>query len=179
MSDYFVIMIILAVLTIIALIVMVAVIMRGVRERSRFSEEKAALTRSYEDAEDALQEKITALTGEKSALESRLAAMEEYEKRLQDEREKADKAMEEAREKAEQAQREAQEKALKSQAERYEKDLESMKDAFKALSAENSASFKVQSAAQIADLLKPIQEKFDAFDRSVRESQKVPLKAPP
>ena len=54
----------------------------------------------------------------------------------------------------------------------HEKDLENMKDAFKALSAENSALFKSQSAESISELLKPIKEKFIEFDRSVRESQK-------
>ena len=47
-----------------------------------------------------------------------------------------------------------------------------MKDAFKALSAENSASFRSQSADSIAELLKPIREKFAEFDKSVQESQK-------
>ena len=54
----------------------------------------------------------------------------------------------------------------------HEKDLENMKDAFKALSAENSTLFKSQSAESISELLKPIKEKFEEFDKSVRESQK-------
>ena len=132
-------MIILAALAVAALVVMIWVIIRG-------SKEKARLTKEFEDAEDDLQERITSLTGEKASLESRLAAMEEYGKRLEEEREKADKAMSEARENAAKAQQEAQEKALRLQAERHEKDLQSMKDAFKALSAENSAAFKVQSS---------------------------------
>ena len=54
----------------------------------------------------------------------------------------------------------------------HDKDLENMKDAFKALSAENSTLFKSQSAESISELLKPIKEKFEEFDKSVRESQK-------
>ena len=54
----------------------------------------------------------------------------------------------------------------------HEKDLENMKNAFKALSAENSAAFKSQSAESISELLRPIKEKFIEFDKSVRESQK-------
>ena len=160
MSKDTVILIILAALAIIALAVMLLVILRGAKERAKFAEEKAKLAKDFEDAEDALQERITTLVGEKASLESRLVAMEDYGKRLQEEREKAEKA-----------QREVQENALKMQAERHQKDLESMRDAFKALSAENSASFKSQSAESIAELLKPIKEKFEAFDKSVRESR--------
>ena len=160
MSKDTVILIILAALAIIALAVMLLVILRGAKERAKFAEEKAKLAKDFEDAEDALQERITTLVGEKASLESRLVAIEDYGKRLQEEREKAEKA-----------QREVQENALKMQAERHQKDLESMRDAFKALSAENSASFKSQSAESIAELLKPIKEKFEAFDKSVRESR--------
>ena len=140
MSKDTVILIILAALAIIALAVMLLVILRGAKERTKFAEEKAKLAKDFEDAEDVLQERITTLVGEKASLESRLAAMEDYGKRLQEEREKAEKA-----------QREVQENALKMQAERHQKDLESMRDAFKALSAENSATFKSQSAESIAE----------------------------
>ena len=149
-----VIIIILAAVAVIALAVMIMVILRGSRERR-------ALVKEYEDAEDALQERITALSSEKASLESLLAARDEYQSRLQEER---DRAAEERKE--------AQDRAFKMQAERHEKDLESMRDAFKALSAENSAAFKSQSAESISELLKPIKEKFEAFDKSVRESQK-------
>lgn len=108
------------------------------------------LVRAYEDAEDELQAKILSLTEEKASLESTLAAREAFEAQMQ-------------------ASREA---ALQAQQEQHAKDLESMKDAFKALSAENSASFRSQSADSIAELLKPIREKFTEFDKSVKESQK-------
>ena len=154
MNNDTVILIILAVVAIIALVVMIVVIFRGSKEREK-------LVKEYEAAEDVLQERITKLTSEKAAVESLLSSRDELESRLQEERDKADKARQEA-----------QEKALKMQAERHEKDLESMKDAFKALSAENSAAFKSQSAESISELLKPIKEKFEVFDKTIRESQK-------
>ena len=138
-----VILIILAVLAVLAIAAMVAVILWSGKERRR-------ITKEYEDAEDKLQERITSLSSEKAAMESLLAAREEYENRLKD----------------------AQENALKMQQEQHDRALVNMKDAFKALSAENSASFKSQSAETIAEILKPINEKFAEFDRSVRESQK-------
>ena len=144
---------ILAVVAILALVGMFVVMSRGARERAK-------LVKKYEDAEDALQDRITNLTSEKAAVESLLAARDEYETRLKEERDRAA-----------QAQKEAQEKALKMQEERHQKELESMRDSFKALSAENSAAFKSQSAESIAELLKPIKEKFEAFDKSVRESR--------
>ena len=138
-----VILVILAVLAVLAIAAMVAVILWSGKERRR-------ITKEYEDAEDKLQERITSLSSEKAAMESLLAAREEYENRLKD----------------------AQENALKMQQEQHDRELVNMKDAFKALSAENSASFKNQSVETIAEILKPIKEKFAEFDRSVRESQK-------
>ncbi len=154
------IMIILAVVAVLAVAAMVVVMVMGSRERRRHVEENRRLVAKYEDEEDALQDKITALSSEKASMESLLAAREEFAARLQEERKEADRAREEA-----------QANALKMQAERHQKDLESMRDAFKALSAENSAAFKSQSAESIAELLKPIKEKFEAFDKSVRESR--------
>ena len=153
MNKDTVILIILAVVAILALVGMFVVMSRGARERAK-------LVKKYEDAEDALQDRITNLTSEKAAVESLLAARDEYETRLKEERDRVA-----------QAQKEAQEKALKMQEERHQKELESMRDSFKALSAENSAAFKSQSAESIAELLKPIKEKFEAFDKSVRESR--------
>ena len=126
-----------------AVVALIVVAVRSSRERRR-------LVKEYEDAEDELQERITALSSEKAALDGLLKARDEYEARLKEE----------------------QEKLLKAQKEQHEKDLENMKDAFKALSAENSRSFKDQSAESISELLKPIKEKFAEFDRSVRDSQK-------
>ena len=137
------------VMAIIAVIALIIVAVRGSRERDRFIRERSVLVKEYEDAKDVLQDRITDLSTRKATVESLLSAREEYEARL----------------------REDQEKALKLQKEQYDKDLANMKDAFKALSAENSAVFKSQSSESISELLKPIKEKFEAFDKSVRESR--------
>jgi DNA recombination protein RmuC len=67
------------------------------------------------------------------------------------------------------ASREEYEKMLKEQ---HDKELAQMKESFRVLTADNSEIFKKQSAESIGELLKPIQEKFIEFDKSVRESQK-------
>lgn len=130
----------------IAVIALIVVLVRTSRERQR-------LMKEYEDAEDELQERLMKISSEKAAVESKLAASEEYEARM----------------------REVQENALKAQKEQHERDLENMRDAFKALSAENSAVFKRQSAESIGELLKPIREKFTEFGDAVRESRKEAL----
>ena len=136
-------LIIAASVVLVSVITLIAVIIRGSKERQR-------LVREYEDAKDGLQERLMTLSSEKASVESMLSARTEYEEKLKAE----------------------QEKALRLQKEQHEKELASMKDAFKALSAETSASFKSQSADSISELLKPIWEKFEEFDKSVRESQK-------
>ena len=130
----------------VALVSVVALIVDLVRT----SRERQRLMKEYEDAEDELQERLLKMSSEKAAVESKLAASEEYEARM----------------------REVQDNALKMQKEQHEKDLENMRDAFKALSAENSAVFKKQSAESIGELLKPIREKFTEFGDAVRESRK-------
>ncbi|MBR5397603.1 MAG: DNA recombination protein RmuC [Bacteroidales bacterium] len=135
-----------AAVALVSVIALIVVLVRTSRERQR-------LMKEYEDAEDELQERLLKLSSEKAAVESKLAASEEYEARM----------------------REVQDNALKMQKEQHEKDLENMRDAFKALSAENSAVFKRQSAESIGELLKPIREKFTEFGDAVRESRKEAL----
>ena len=139
-----------ALLSIIALVI---VLFRSSKDRQRFHDERERLVKEYEDAEDELQERLMKVSTEKAAVESKLAASEEFEARM----------------------REVQENALKMQKEQHEKDLENMRDAFKALSAENSAVFKRQSAESIGELLKPIREKFTEFGDAVRETRKEAL----
>ena len=139
-----------ALLSIIALVV---VLFRSSKDRQRFHDERERLVKEYEDAEDELQERLMKMSTEKAAVESKLAASEEFEARM----------------------REVQENALKMQKDQHEKDLENMRDAFKALSAENSAVFKRQSAESIGELLKPIREKFMEFGDAVRETRKEAL----
>lgn len=96
-----------------------------------------------------LYSEITGLLTQKAALEAQLSAKEETFRQLSEQRDKADKA------------REEQKKA----------DLESMKDAFKALAAENADSFNKKSTESISQMLKPVEKKFEDFDKAVRESQ--------
>lgn len=149
MKEYIPILIV-SFLALALLVALIVVAVRSSRERVALRKRLEDEVRRYEDAEDVLQERITALSSEKAALEGELKVRGEYEDRLKEEREKA----------------------LKEREKQHEKDLESMKDAFKALSAENSRSFKTQSAESISELLKPIKEKFEAFDKTVRETQK-------
>ena len=69
-----------------------------------------------------------------------------------------------------QAKLDAQKELVEKEREYSAKSLEEMKNAFKALSAENSEHFRKTSAAAVGELLKPIQEKFEAFDKSVKDS---------
>lgn len=135
-----------AAVALVSVVALIVVLVRTSRERQR-------LMKEYEDAEDELQERLLKMSSEKAAVESKLAASEEYEARM----------------------REVQDNALKMQKEQHEKDLENMRNAFKALSAENSAVFKKQSAESIGELLKPIREKFTEFGDAVRESRKEAL----
>ena len=69
-----------------------------------------------------------------------------------------------------QAKLDAQKEALEKERDYSAKALEEMKTAFKALSAENSEHFRKTSAAAVGELLKPIQEKFDALGKTVHDS---------
>lgn len=193
----------------------------------RVSASRSKLIISRQEEERSFQSKIDALLYEKTVLESRLSAREEYvaaaavsyEKSLEAEKSAHEKSLQiqkenheqtlstlkENHERALQTQKEAHERALQAQKESYEKalltqrescdhtllaqkethekalsvqkeqlekGLESMKSVFKSLTAENSELFKNQSADVIAELLKPVKDKFTEFDKSVRESQK-------
>ena len=94
------------------------------------------------------QARVEALTAEKSALEARLEAQQEAQKQLDRQKEES----------------------LKAERERAEKSLEDMKAAFKALSAENSEHFRKTSAESVGELLKPMQEKLEAFSKQVKDS---------
>lgn len=69
-----------------------------------------------------------------------------------------------------QAKLDAQKEAMDKERDYSAKALEEMKTAFKALSAENSEHFRKTSAAAVGELLKPIQEKFDALGKTVHDS---------
>lgn len=153
------------ILAAVAVAALASIVFHSSSERAKLSEsfrdEKEKLTKEYNDKLDEYQNKVSALSSEKAALESRLASRDEYEAKLA-----------EAHEAALKAQKEAYERDMSIRKEQHDKELEQMKDAFKALSAENSAIFKNQSTESIEELLKPIREKFAEFDKSVRDSQK-------
>ena len=94
------------------------------------------------------REKTDLLT-QKATLEAQLEAKDETFRQLNEQRDKAEAA----------------------QAEQKAKDLENMKDAFKALAAENAESFNRKRSESIAQILKPVEKKFEDFDKAVRESQ--------
>ena len=106
-----------------------------------------------------LRGRIETLSAEKAALEAKLAAQAEAQKQLEEQRAASVK---EQRELLETLRTQDKEQAAKS--------LEEMRNAFKALSAEQSEHFRETSARSVGELLKPIQEKFDNFSKSVRES---------
>ena len=122
--------------------------------------QKADLVRQYEAAKDGLQDQLAALKEEKAGVESRLKAREEYERQLEEARE---------RERREAAER--HEKEQKAMAEQHAKELQQMREVFENLTSRNSETFKVRSAETISELLKPVQEKFQAFSEAVKESQ--------
>lgn len=172
----------------------VAALVALVVSSARNASERRKLVDSYEATEDSFQERITTLSSEKAALESRLAAREDYERSLEqihdkalaaqketaaeelkrqaEVHEKALRVQEEAHEKALRTQEETHKRVLRAQEEQLGKNLEAMSDAFKALSAQNSETFRNKSKEEIAEILGPIREKFAEFDKSVRESQK-------
>ena len=160
--------ILVSVVAVAAIVALIVVIQRNAEERRRIIKE-------YEDAADGLRRELTALTGEKAALESTLRTREGYEERLQKEQEKALAIQKELQDRALAEQKEEREKALRMQREQYEKDLENMKNAFKALSADNSIEFRRQSSESITELLKPMQEKFAELGKAVQESRKDAL----
>lgn len=121
---------------------------------------KAALVRQYEDAKDVLQDRMAVLKEEKAALESKLGAQEEYSRQWAAAREQ---------ERQEAARRREQER--QATAEQHEKELRQMKEVFENLSRTNSDAFKARSAETIAELMKPVQEKFREFSEAVKESQ--------
>lgn len=104
------------------------------------------------------------LTAEKAAVEARASAMEAHQRRLDDERAEAARVLD--AERAESARRleEEREKAFESQ-------RKQMEESFRLLSEQNSAGLRRQNAESLGELLKPIQEKFQGFEKSVRDTQ--------
>lgn len=112
-----------------------------------------------------LNDKVNSLSAENGELSGALKAKEDYDEKLS-----------QTRKQAEDLAREQHAKELQSLKDQYEKSLEQMKESFKNLSNENSSSFKSQSAETINDLLKPMKEKFESFEKVVNETKDASLK---
>ena len=142
-----------------ALTAIVVIAVRGAKKADALRSETEAARKAAAEQATSLQGRIEALTGEKAALEARLAAQAEARKQLELQREESIK---EQRELVEALRTQDKEQAAKS--------LEEMRNAFKALSAENSEHFRKSSAESVGEILKPIQEKFKEFSDSVKAS---------
>ena len=173
--------IILIVIALSAVAAMLAVIVAGKKKDRKITEltgDKAALQAKI----DAQAEAQMALDEEREAKQRALDAEREErqqaldkerdarQKALDEEREAKQKALDEQREAAQKAIDEQRELAFKQYKEQMDKSLEEMSSKFKALSAENSEHFKEQSKTAVGDLLKPMQDKFDALGKSVHAS---------
>lgn len=97
--------------------------------------------------------RIGCLSGEKKVLEGKLNSQEETHRALEAQRAEAQKRIDEEREKA------------------FESNRKQLEESFKTLSEQNSAGLRRQNAESINELLKPIQEKFTGFEKSVKDSQ--------
>ena len=100
----------------------------------------------------AVEEK-TALSGENAVLSSRLKSQEETFKALEEQRVEAELRLEEERKKA------------------FESQRKQMEESFRLLSEQNSAGLRRQNMESISELLKPIQEKFGEFDKTMKSGQ--------
>lgn len=110
--------------------------------------------------------RIGRLKGEKVALEGQLKAQDDTYKALDAQRAEQQRLLD--AERAEQQRRlaEEREKAFESQ-------RRQMEESFRTLSEQNSAGLRRQNAESLGELLKPIQEKFSGFEKTVQDSQKL------
>lgn len=110
--------------------------------------------------------RIGRLKGEKVALEGQLKAQDDTYRALDAQRAEQQRQLD--AERAEQQRRLAEErdKAFESQ-------RKQMEESFRTLSEQNSAGLRRQNAESLGELLKPIQEKFSGFEKTVQDSQKL------
>ena len=118
----------------------------------------------------ARERRIAELGSENAGLKIKMETQAEAQKVLDSEREAKLQALEQQRLEAQKAIDEQRDKAFEEQKKQMEASLAKMSDAFKALSAENSEDFRRRSRQDVENLLKPVQEKFDAFAKNVKES---------
>ncbi len=144
---------------------------RNNREKDLLNDKISGL--SLEKA--ALNERIIVLTSQRSSLESKYNAHVEAQKLLDEQKEKAFAEQKEQLLASTRAQTEQMERYAKEQEQRFAKVIadqkDQLKDAFKAIGAENSAVFSEQSGKRIEELLKPLQEKFEALDQTMKNTQ--------
>ncbi len=144
---------------------------RNNREKDLLNDKISGL--SLEKA--ALNERIIVLTSQRSSLESKYNAHVEAQKLLDEQKEKAFAEQKEQLLASTRAQTEQMERYAKEQEARFAKVIadqkDQLRDAFKVIGAENSATFSEQSGKRIEELLKPIQEKFEALDQTMKSTQ--------
>ena len=108
------------------------------------------------------------LAGQKAALEGQLKAQDETYRLLDAQRAEQQKKLDAERALAVKAVAEEREKAFESQ-------RKQMEESFKALSEQNSNALRRQNADSIVELLKPVKEKFEGFEKTVKDSQEKSL----
>lgn len=101
----------------------------------------------------AMSRENAALANEKAVLESRLKSQEENFRALEAQREEARQQIDEERQKA------------------FESQRKQMEESFRLLSEQNSAGLRRQNVESMTELLKPIQDKFGEFDKTMRSNQ--------
>ncbi len=111
--------------------------------KAKMAEEKRRLEAEFGKEKEQLLARLTESETEKASLESRLEISREYESKMREDQDR-----------------------------RHQKDLEQMKTAFENLSGSNSEEFRMRSARDIAELLKPVQEKFRELTESMAASRK-------
>ena len=110
--------------------------------------------------------RIGRLNGEKVALEGQLKAQDETYKALDAQRAEQQRQLD--------AERAEQQKRLAEEREKaFESQRKQMEESFKTLSEQNSAGLRRQNAESLGELLKPIQEKFTGFEKTVQDTQKL------
>ena len=166
----------------IALLFLGVLMFQLMRRNSSLAAKNDALT--AENAE--LNVRIDKTENEKLLLDERLKNREETFRIMEEQRDKAaaerEAEREEARRKLEaereeslrrlEAERtEAQKRFEEERTRLFEAQRKQMEESFQKLSEQNSAGLRRQNTESISELLKPIQEKFGEFDRTVKSSQ--------
>lgn len=121
---------------------------------------------------------IVRLSGEKSALNSRVMELEKEKSSLEASLASEESAAVQAEKMYQRSVdeiRRLNKEYLDMNSEQHARDLEAMREQFRSTASEivasNSREFREQSASSIADMLAPIREKFSEFDKSMRDTR--------